>query len=99
MRKNRLNTVYASDSIQQESLSVSLKVQNWWNILLIIRPIYTKTFVAKEANKLSMQVKVGSRFHRTEITYFELNRRYAYVKQIQQADYMRMNLLLIKVQV
>ena len=46
-----------------------------------------------------MQVKVGSRFHRTEITYFELNRRYAYVKQIQQADYMRMNLLLIKVQV
>ena len=46
-----------------------------------------------------MQVKIGTRFHRAEITYFEINRLYAYVKQIQQADYMRRNLLLIKVQV
>ena len=68
-------------------------------MLLIIRPIYAKTFVAKEANKMSIQVKIGTRFHRAEITYFEINRLYAYVKQIQQADYMRRNLLLIKVQV
>ena len=46
-----------------------------------------------------MQVKIGIRFHRAEITYFEINRLYAYVKQIQQADYMRRNSLLIKVQV
>ena len=65
----------------------------------MIGPIYAKTFVAKEANKLPMQVKIGIRFHRAEITYFEINRLYAYVKQIQQADYMRTNLLLIKVQV
>ena len=68
-------------------------------MLLIIGPIYAKTFVAKEANKLLMQVKIGIRFHHAEITYFEINRLYAYVKQIQQADYMRRNLLLIKVQV
>ena len=58
-----------------------------------------KDVLAKEANKVSMQVKIGIRFHRAEITYFEINRLYAYVKQIQQADYMRRNLLLIKVQV
>ena len=45
-----------------------------------------------------MQVKIGKRFHRAEITYFEMNRLYAYVKQIQQADYIRRNSLLIKVQ-
>ena len=45
-----------------------------------------------------MQFKIGIRFHRAEITYFEINRLYAYDKQIQQADYMRRNLLLIKVQ-
>ena len=39
------------------------------NILLIIRPIYAKTFVAKQANKLSIQVKIGIRFHRAEITF------------------------------
>ena len=65
----------------------------------MIGPIYAKTFVAKEANKLAMQVKIGIRFHRAEITYFEINRLYAYVKQIQQADYMPRNLLLTKVQV
>ena len=53
----------------------------------MIGPIYAKTFVAKEANKLSMQVKIGIRFYCAEITYFEINRLYAYVKQIQQADY------------
>ena len=37
---------------------------------------YAKTFVAKEANKLSIQVKIGRRFHRAEITYFEINRLY-----------------------
>ena len=46
-----------------------------------------------------MQVKIGITFHRDEITYFKMNRLYAYVKQIQQADYMRKNSLLIKVQV
>ena len=65
----------------------------------MIGPIYAKTFVAKEANKLPMQVKIGIRFHRAEITYFKINRLYAYVKQIQQADHMRRNSLLIKVQV
>ena len=46
-----------------------------------------------------MQVKIGIRFHRAEITYFEINILYAYVKQIQQADYMQRNSLLINVQV
>ena len=76
MRKNRLNTGCASDSIQQERLPVSLEVGR----ILIIRPIYAKTFVAKEAKKLSMQVKIGIRVHRPEITYFEINRLYGYVK-------------------
>ena len=39
------------------------------------------------------------RFHRAEITYFETNRLYAYIKQILQADNMRRNSLLIKVQI
>ena len=44
-------------------------------MILIIRPIYAKTFVAKESNKLSMQVKIGITFHRAaEITYFKRNR-------------------------
>ena len=30
-----------------------------------------------------MQVKIGIIFHSDEITYFEMNRLYAYVKQIQ----------------
>ena len=47
MRKNRLNTVYASDSIQQERLPVSLD-------LSIIKPIYVKASFAKEANKLQI---------------------------------------------
>ena len=45
-----------------------------------------------------MQVKIGITFHSDEITYFEMNKLYAYVKQIQQAEYMRRNPLLIKVQ-
>ena len=56
-------------------------------------------FVAKEAKKLQMQVKMGLTFHRDEITYFEINRLYAYVKQIQEANYMQRNSLLIIVQV
>ena len=96
MRKNRLNTVCASDIIQQERLPVSLEVGR---ILLIIRPISAKKFVAKEAKKLSMQVKIRIRFHRAEITYFEINRLYAYARQIQQTDFMRRNTILIKVQV
>ena len=68
-------------------------------MLLIIRPIYAKTFVAKEANKMSIQVKIGTRFHPAEITYFEINRLYSYVKHIQEADYMQRNLPLTKVQV
>ena len=33
-----------------------------------------KDVLAKEANKVSMQVKIGIRFHRAEITYFEIKR-------------------------
>ena len=44
-----MSIVYASDSIQQERLPVGFEVGR---ILLIIRPIYIKAFVAKEANKL-----------------------------------------------
>ena len=72
---------------------------SWQNILFIIRPIYAKKFVAKEANKLQMQVKIGVRFHRAEITYSEINWLYAYVKQIQQANFIWRNSILIKVQV
>ena len=32
-----------------------------------------KDVLAKEANKVSMQVKIGIRFHRAEITYFEID--------------------------
>ena len=46
-----------------------------------------------------MQVKIGITFHRDEITHFKINRLYAYVKQIQEADYMQRNSLLINVQV
>ena len=46
-----------------------------------------------------MQIKIGITFHHDETTYFEMNRLYAYVKQIQQADYVGRNSLLIKVQV
>ena len=87
-------TVYASDSIQQDRLPVSLEVGR-----IIIRPIYAKTFAAKEANKPSMPVKIDIKFDRGEILYFEISKLYVYVKQIQQADYMRTNLFLIKVQV
>ena len=44
-----------------------------------------------------MQIKIGIRFHHAEITYFDINRLYAYIKQIQQADYKQRNSLLIKV--
>ena len=46
-----------------------------------------------------MQIKIGITLHGDEITYFEMDRLYAYVKHIQQADYVRRNSLLIKVQV
>ena len=49
---------------------------------LIIIPIYVKMFVVKEANKLQMQVQIGIRFHRAEITYFEISRLHAYIKRI-----------------
>ena len=29
-----------------------------------------------------MQLKIGIKFRRAEITYFEINRLYAYIKQI-----------------
>ena len=65
----RLNTVYASDSIQQERLPVSLEISR-------------------------------IRFHHAEITYFEINRVYAYLHQTDSAgDYKQRNSLLIKVQV
>ena len=44
-----------------------------------------------------MQDKIGIRFYRAEITYFETTRLYAYVKQIQQVDFMRENSLLMKI--
>ena len=34
-----------------------------------------------------MQGKIGIRFHRAEINYVEIIRLYAFIKQIQQADY------------
>ena len=46
-----------------------------------------------------MQVKIRIRFHRAEITYSEINWLYAYDKQIQQANFIRKNSILIKVQV
>ena len=46
-----------------------------------------------------MQIKIHITLHGDEITYFEMDRLYAYVKHIQQADYVRRNSLLIKVQV
>ena len=43
-----------------------------------------------------MKVKISiTLFHCDEKTYFEMNRLYAYVKQIQEAGYMR-NSFLIK---
>ena len=42
-----------------------------------------------------MPVKIGIRFHRAKMTYFELNILYAYIKQ----NIMQMNSVLIKVQV
>ena len=47
-----------------------------------------------------MQIKIGIRFHHAEITYFEINRVYAYLHQTDSAgDYKQRNSLLIKVQV
>ena len=57
-------------------------------ILRFLLILLVSIYVAKEVNKLLMQVKIGIRFHPAEITYFEINISYAYVKQIQQADYM-----------
>ena len=51
-RKNRLNALYASNIIQQQRLPISLEVGRDYLLLLIIRPIYVKAFVAKEASKL-----------------------------------------------
>ena len=68
-----------------------------YTVFLIIRPIYEKTFVAKEASKLQMQVRIGRRFHLAEIIYFKINRLYAY--NLHQADYMWRNSVLIKVSV
>ena len=92
MRKNRLNTVYANDIIQQERLAVSLEVGR----------IYFQS-LDLHMQKSSLQTcKCKSRsvrFQCAEITYFEINRLYAYVKQIQQVDFMQRNTLLIKIQV
>ena len=49
MRKSRLNTIYASDSIQQD---INCYFGSWKNIIPTIRLIYVKTFILKEANKL-----------------------------------------------
>ena len=68
-------------------------------VLRFLLILLVSIYVAKEVNKLSMQVKIGIRFHPAEITYFEINRLYAYVNQIQQLGYMRRNALLINAQV
>ena len=59
---------------------------------------YLRQDVRCERSKQTVNAS-QDRYNRDEITYFEMNRLYAYVKQIQQADYMRRNSLLIKVQV
>ena len=46
-----------------------------------------KSSLRKKERNCKMEFKIGIRFHRAEITYFEINRLYAYLKQIQQADY------------
>ena len=43
-------------------------------------------FVEKEANKLSMQVKIGTRFHRAEITHFEIKRLPICLRQADSAS-------------
>ena len=58
-----------------------------------------KSSLRKKQTNCKMQVTSGIRFYPVEITYFEINRLYAYVKQIQQADYMWRDTILIKVQV
>ena len=95
MRKNRLKTVYASDSIQQESLPLVWKLveytfNNWTYLCKDVRCERSKQTV----NSSQDRYKIPSCWN----TLFEVNRLYAYVKQIQQADYMRKNLLLIKAQ-
>ena len=44
-----------------------------------------------------MQVQISIKFNHAEITYFKINKLYAYVKQIWQADFMQRNTILIKV--
>ena len=92
MKKNRWNTVYVSDSIQQERFSVSWKLVkytfNHW------------TYLCKDVHcERSKQTINATQDFIAEITYFEINRLCAYIKQIQQADNMQRNPLLIKVQV
>ena len=50
MRKNKYNLY----QWQYSTREIVRQFGSWQNIFLIIRPIYEKTFVAKEANKLSM---------------------------------------------
>ena len=97
MRKNRLNIQFTSVIVfsKRDCPLVWNLVEYTFNNWIYL----CKTSAAKEANKPSMQVKIGIRFHRAEITYVEINILYAYVKQIQQADYMLRNLLLTKVEV
>ena len=49
MRKNKLNTVYASDSIQQDRLAVSLKVARIWFYSLDLS-MQRRFLLKKEAN-------------------------------------------------
>ena len=76
LRKNRLNTVYTSDNIQQERLSISLEVGRiYFNLY---------TYLCKDicCKRSKQTVNASLRFHHAEITYFQINRLYAYIKQI-----------------
>ena len=87
----------ASDSTQQERLLVSLVVGRIYFSSLNLS--MQRRSLQKKQTNCQCKSRQVIRFHRAEITYFKINRLYAYVKQIQQADYMRRNSLLIKVQI
>ena len=74
-----MNTVYASDSIQQERLPVGLEVGR---IYFESLDLLCKGGRCERSKQTLNQVKIGVRFHRAEISHFEINRLYAYVQQI-----------------
>ena len=84
LRKNRFNTVYASETLSK------------WDYLLVWKLVEYSfnhyTYLCKglrcERNKHTVNtVKIGLRFHRDETTYFKISRLYAYVKQIYAKEF------------